>query len=107
MPTTTLGQLVEIRRPVDSQVFTVRWAGTQVATHTLAAPGTREVWDPDHLKVASAEAMSTTRPRLTLITDQDAPEPEPVGRLDLGDDDYDVEVPDLAVRYRLDEETGR
>lgn len=109
VPTTTLGQLVEIRRPVDAKVFTVRWAGTQVATHTLAAAGTREVWDPDHLKVASAEAMDTTRPRLTVIVDHDAPEPDPgpVGRLDLGDGDYDVEAPDLADRYRLDEETGR
>jgi len=109
VPTTTLGQLVEIRRPVDAKVFTVRWAGTQVATHTLAAAGTREVWDPDHLKVASAEAMDTTRPRLTVIVDHDAPEPDPgpVGRLDLGDGDYDVEAPDLADRYRLDGETGR
>src|SRR5690606_8447783 len=71
VPTTTLGQLVEIRRPVDSKVFTVRWAGTQVATHTLAPAGTREVWDPDHLRAASAEAMGTTRPRLTVITGEE------------------------------------
>jgi hypothetical protein len=40
-----------------------------------------------------------------VITGKDAPEPEPVGRLDLGDGDYDVDTPDLAARYRLDEET--
>ena len=35
VPPNVLGQLVEIRRPVDGNTFEVRWAGTVVARHTI------------------------------------------------------------------------
>ncbi len=48
VPTNVLGQKVEIRRPVDSNRFEVRWAGKIVATHTLVAETHVDVWDPAH-----------------------------------------------------------
>jgi len=100
VPANVLGQLVEIRRSVDAARFEIRWAGQVIAAHTLAAAGVREVWDPAHRHAAENSALGRTGRHLHLVAPP--PEPTPAGRLELGDGDYDVAVPDLAERYRLD-----
>ncbi len=42
VPTRALGQTVEVPQPVDSEVFTVRWAGQTIATHTQAVTASDE-----------------------------------------------------------------
>lgn len=98
VPPDTLGQLVEVRRQVDSQRFEVRWAGRTVASHTLTTDGSGEVWDPQHRRDAEARALRREdRRHLRAVPDQ--PPVEAIqGRLAL-EGDYDVETPDLAARY--------
>jgi hypothetical protein len=107
VPPNVLGQLVEIRRPVDSRVFEVRWAGTVVARHHLAAGNVAEVWVDDHRRASVAEALGRHDRRrdrhLRAVTDQPA-EPVDQVRLDLGPGDFDVDTPDLAERYAIDDE---
>lgn len=104
VPPNVLGQLVEIRRPIDSKVFEVRWAGNVVARHTLSTTGATEVWAEDHRRASVAEALGRHDRRrqrhLHAVSD------EPVvdqGRLELGAGDFDVDEPDLA-RYAIDNE---
>jgi transposase len=98
VPPQVLGQLVEVRRPVDAERFEIRWAGQVIATHTLAPAGTTEVWDAAHRQAAENEALDR-RPRRHLRAVVE-PEPEaPPGRLELGAGDFDVEIPDLTARY--------
>lgn len=104
VPPNMLGQLVEIRRCVDSEVFEVRWAGNTVAQHRLAGGDITEVWAQDHRRAAVAETLSRhDRPRrhLRAVNDTLPVEPE---RLDLGAGDFDIEAPDLAGRYTIDGE---
>jgi len=105
VPPKVLGQLVEIRRPVDSNTFEVRWAGTVVARHHLAAGDVAEVWADDHRRASVAEALGRHDRRrdrhLRAVTDQ--AETLKQSRLDLGPGDYDVDTPDLAVRYATNE----
>jgi transposase len=105
MPAETLGQLVEIRRRVDTNEFTVTWAARPVVTHQLGTRGDT-VWHPAHHAAAQAIALGRRRDRddrrLRLVAS--ATEPAAVGRLDLGDGDFDVDVPDLDARYRIDGE---
>lgn len=104
VPPNMLGQLVEIRRGVDSEVFEVRWAGTVVAQHRIAGGDVTEVWAQDHRRAAVVEALSRhDRPRrhLRAVTDDTAVE---AARLDLGAGDFDIEAPDLAGRYTIDDE---
>jgi transcriptional regulator with XRE-family HTH domain len=100
VPPHVLGQMVEIRRPVDSTRFEVRWAGQLIATHTLVAGRHVEVWDPTHRHAAEAAAMAdrSERPVLRLVTDPDG---VGAGRLELGEG-FDVDEVDLAVRYPID-----
>lgn len=101
VPPNMLGQLTEIRRRVDSEVFEVRWAGTVVARHRLAGGDITEVWAADHRRAAVAEALSRhDRPRRHLRAVTDTAPAETV-RLDLGAGDFDVEAPDLAGRYSV------
>jgi transposase len=107
VPPDVLGQLVEIRRPVDSTEFTVRCAGKLIVTHHLSTnPGPEIVWQPEHRAATEAIALAgrpTTDGRhLHLV----APAPtEPVWeQLELGDGDFDVETPDLDARYGTDGE---
>ena len=107
VPPNMLGQLVEIRRGVDSETFEVRWAGTAVARHRLADGDVAEVWADDHRRAAVAEALSRHhRPRRHLRAVTDAPAVE-AARLDLGTGDFDIEAPDLADRYAIDDEEAR
>ena len=101
------GQFVEIRRGVDSEVFEVRWAGTVVARHRQADGDVAEVWADDHRRAAVAEALSRhDRPRRHLRAVNDTPAAE-AARLDLGAGDFDIEAPDLAGRYAIDDEIAR
>jgi transposase len=105
MPAETLGQLVEIRRRVDAREFTVAWAGRPVVTHALGAKGDT-VWHPDHHAAAQTIALgrhASEERHLKLVASATS-EPAAVGRLDLGDGDFDVDVPDLDARYRIDGE---
>ena len=104
VPPNMLGQLVEIRRRVDSEAFEVRWAGTVVARHRQAGGDITEVWAQDHRRAAVAEALSRhDRPRrhLRAVTDT---APAEAARLDLGAGDFDVEAPDLAGRYSVNDQ---
>lgn len=98
VPPETLGQRVEIRRGVDSNVVEVRWAGRLVATHTLVSGRHVEVWDPAHRHAAQTAAMADrpSRPVLRLITTS----PEPACQPDIGDG-FEVDPVDLAQRYPL------
>jgi transposase len=104
VPADLVGQTVEIRRAVASNQFTVRWAGTIVADHQIAADGVSEVWDPVHRRQAEKAALVRHRKHLTVvpdpIVDGVAPTAEPELVLD---GDYRVEPPDLD-RYGV--ETG-
>jgi transposase len=107
VPPNVLGQLVEVRRPIDTKVFEVRWAGNVVARHTLSTSGASEVWAEDHRRASVAEALGRHERRrqrhLHAVSDEPVVEQ---GRLELGGGDFDVDEPDLA-RYAIDdEETG-
>jgi hypothetical protein len=98
VPPSLVGTTVEIRLPVDAGILEIRAHGSVVATHDLAPPGSPPVWDPAHRKAAQAMALAPhARPRLSLVTRDESP---PLEALELGDGDYDVEVPDLAC-YEL------
>ena len=104
LPANVLGQLVEIRRPVDSNEFTVRHAGRPVVTHVLREnPGPEIIWLPEHRAQNETAAMAG-RPKhdgrhLHLVAPATDAAPE---QLELGDGDYDVDTPDLAERYGID-----
>jgi transposase len=104
LPANVLGQLVEVRRPVDSKEFTVRHAGRLIVTHELQDnPGPEIIWLPEHRAQIETAAMAG-RPRhdgrhLRLIAPATDPALEPLG---LGDGDYDVDTPDLEQRYGID-----
>ena len=80
VPPNVLGQLVEIRRPVDSDSFEVRWAGTVVARHQLASGDVAEVWADDHRRASVAEALGRHDRRrdrhLRAVADQPADDHE-------------------------------
>lgn len=104
VPPEVLGQLVEVRRPVDATEFTVRWAGKVVVTHQLSDnPGHGIVWDPAH-RAATERIALNGRPRtdgrhLHLV----APTPIDIDELELhiGVGDFDVDTPDLDTRYGI------
>lgn len=102
VPPEVLGQLVEIRRPVDANEISVRHAGRHVVTHTLVSnPGPDIIWRPEHRARVEAIALAgrashdgrhlhlVTPPALEASWEQ----------LELGDGDFDVDTPDLAQRY--------
>jgi transposase len=97
VPTRALGQTVEIHQPVDADVFTVRWAGQTIATHTQASSGSDDVWDPAHHAEAVHAALTaaTGRHLRAVHALPSAPESDS-GRLEIGDG-YDVAAPDLTV----------
>ena len=110
VPTDCLGQLVEVRKPVDSNTLSVLSAGRQVATHLIATDGTVEVWDPAHRVAAELSALASTQRRhLQLVREPAPPTAGLVGRIELPGGDFDVAAPDLAARYEstdLDIDSG-
>ena len=107
VPPNVVGQLVELRRAVDAETFEVRWAGTVVARHRITDQA-REVWAEDHRRASVAEALGRHDRRRQRHLRAVAETDETTGRLELGPGDFDVDTPDLAVRYRItgDEEAG-
>jgi hypothetical protein len=103
VPANVLGQLVEIRRGVDSVEFTVRHAGQVVVTHVLQEnPGQDIIWLPEHRAAVEAIALAG-RPNhdgrhLHLVA---PPTTHTWEQLELGDGDFDVEAPDHAERYGI------
>ena len=98
VPADCLGQLVEVRHAVDSDQLTVAWAGSTVATHRIASPGTGDVWDPTHRAQAEKAALNSTRRRRIHVVGSGPTVSAPAGRLVLPGGDFDVAAPDLA-RY--------
>jgi hypothetical protein len=104
VPPEILGQLVEIRRPVDADTFTIRCGGRIVATHhiTTATSPADIVWDPTHRAATETIAMrnrTDNRRHLRLAPPPPPPPPQLPARLEL-DGDFDVDDIDLAARYR-------
>jgi hypothetical protein len=68
------------------------------------------VWADEHRRASITEALGRHdrhRRHLHAVTDDNVEPAATQGRLDLGDGNYDVEVPDLAARYSIsDQETG-
>ncbi len=64
------------------------------------------MWAHDHRRASVAEALGRhdrRRERHLRAVDDPVEVSEP-GRLDLGPGDYDVDTPDLAARYAVDDE---
>ena len=100
VPTDCRGQLVEVRKPVDSNSLSVLSAGRVVVTHLIATDGRVEVWDPAHRAAAELSALASTQRRhLQLVREPAPPVAAPVGRIELPGGDFDVATPDLAARY--------
>jgi transposase len=109
VPPDIVGQLVEVRRPVDADVFTVRCGGRTVATHHIATTASPAdiVWDPTHRAATETIAMRDRpddRRRHLRLAPPPSPS-EPPTRLEL-DGDFDVDDIDLAARYPDDVEGG-
>jgi transposase len=102
VPAEVRGQLVEIRRRVDTTSFTVRWAGREIVTHDLRRDAGREIiWLPEHRAQLEALALAG-KPVHDGRHLHAVPTPvEPWEQLQLGDGDYDVDDPDLAGRYGI------
>jgi hypothetical protein len=103
VPPTCLGQRVEVRQNIGEDRIMVRWAGTIIASHRLAAKGVREVWDPEHRRQAEHGALARhTRTHLRVVdastNDNTAQNGADDMRLVFPACDFDVASPDLG-RY--------
>lgn len=98
VPPEALGQVVLARVEVAADTLELSWAGQVVATHTLAPPGSDDVWDPAHRAAAEAAALGRhrrrhERPELRLVPGGQPPQaPLPFA-------EFDVDPVDLAARY--------
>jgi transposase len=96
VPSKLLGQLVEIRRPVDADRFEIRWAGQSIGSHPIVTAGRETiVWDPAHRVEAESTALSRVPQRHLRVIEDVKPVQQ---RLELVGD-VDVDVPDLGERY--------
>jgi transposase len=94
VPPALRGTMVEVRLPVDAGVLEIRSHGSVVATHVVAPPGSAPVWDPIHRREAEEMALAPhARRHLHAVVPTVG---EALGLLDLGDGDYEVEIPDLG-----------
>jgi transposase len=100
-----LGYKVTCQVEVDSEVLEVHLGKKMVARHTLSPGSSEPVWDPAHRRACEEIALKRSRPPLRVVADP-APPAAPA-RLDLGEGDYEVEPPDLKVRYGGCECTGQ
>jgi transposase len=112
VPPDCLGQRVEVRQRVDDDRIVVRWAGTIIASHRLAANGVREVWDPEHRQQAEHAALSRHgRAHLRVVSattdDEDAENAAERMRLALPACDFDVDAPDLDRYASFDNARSR
>jgi transposase len=95
-PPEVAGHVVEARQAVASASLELRFGGRLVTTHRVVAAGSEPQWLPEHRAAAEAIALGRHRRHLRPVIDPSAPSPALVG-LDLGDGDYDVDAPDLAL----------
>jgi hypothetical protein len=107
VPAKLLGQLVEIRRPVDGDRFEIRWAGQTIASHPVVDGGHATiVWDPGHRAEAENAALSRAPQHHLRVIEESEPTQQRLALVG----DVDVDVPDLTERYGevgdIDEETG-
>ncbi len=97
VPPDAVGAVVEARQPVVEPIVEVRLAGRLVAVHPLAPAGSPTQWLPEHRAAAEAIALGRHGRPLRPVSDTDeTPSRAPVV-LELGDGDYDVDEPDLAM----------
>ncbi|MGH8936912.1 MAG: IS21 family transposase [Acidimicrobiia bacterium] len=95
VPPQVVGAAVEVRQPVDAGVIEIRHGGALVATHRLD-PDAVYVWDPGHRAATEAAALGRhNRPHLSGVPDMAGS--VNLADLDLGDGDYRVDPPDLAL----------
>lgn len=97
VPPACLGQTVEVRLAVDATELTVSWAGSVVARHQLARPGSGDVWDPAHRVAAETAALASNQRRHLHVVAPPLETPSTPPRLELGAGDYDIAAPDLTV----------
>lgn len=99
-PPELAGKVIEVRQPVAEGLLELRFLGRTVATHRLVPAGSDVQWLQEHK--AAAEAVVLGRRRLVSVDDD-----EPAvavaggGDIELGEGDYDVATPDLAVFEHL------
>ncbi len=93
-PPAVVGQMIEARQPVATDVLELWFAGRLIATHRLAAAGSEPQWLPEHRAAAEAIALGRHGRHLRRVVDVAE---RAIVRLDLGAGDYDVEDPDLDM----------
>ncbi len=93
-PPEAAAQLVEARHAVSSTTLELRLGGRLVAEHRVVAAGSDPQWLPEHRAAAEAIALGRHGRPLRAVPAEAAP---PAQELDLGEGDYDVEVPDLDL----------
>jgi transposase len=100
VPPQAVGALVEVGQPVIEAILEVRLAGQLVAVHQLAPPGSPPQWLPEHRAAGEAIALGRYGRHLRAVNaDDDLADTSimSVPSLELGDGDYDVDEPDLAL----------
>ena len=93
-PPEAAAQLVEARQAVESTTLELRLGGVLVAEHRVVAAGSDPQWLPEHRAAAEAIALGRHGRRLRPVPSEGSPA---VSHLELGEGDYDVEVPDLGL----------
>ncbi len=93
-PPESAGQLVEARQAVDSALLELRLGGRLVAEHRIVVAGSDPQWLPEHRAAAEAIALGRHGRHLRPVSTELA---QVETHLELGEGDYDVEVPDLAL----------
>ncbi len=93
-PPEVVGQMIEARQPVASSVLELRFVGRLIATHRVVPAGSEPQWLPEHRAAAEAIALGRHDRHLHPVVDVEAR--ALVVGLDLGEGDYDVEMPDLG-----------
>jgi transposase len=96
VPPEAVGALVEARRPVSDPILEIRLAGRLVAVHQLAAAGSEPQWLPEHRAAGEAIALGRHGRHLRAVEGVET-STVPSAVLELGDGDYDVDEPDLAL----------
>ena len=96
-PPEVAGCIVEARQAVASSVLELRFAGRLVAEHRVVAVGSEPQWLPEHRAAAEAIALGRHGRHLRAVSDADEARVVPACTLELGEGDYDVADPDLAL----------
>lgn len=90
-------KIIEARQAVDSSVLELRFGGRLVAEHRVVGPGSEPQWLPEHRVGAEAIALGRHRRHLRALAEPEETVFPPCVALDLGEGDYEVDSPDLAL----------